>query len=667
MASLNEFIFRVTLIIAIIATFCSISLGQNRLSHLYDSMSIEGSAQRFDCSGQLPMTDCNLITNASFAINNPVGTNPGAYIADPFQTNVNGWQPTHGSADLNKFGAPPLANINYASIGISDLDVYGAGGEGISTKIPRLVAGRKYALSFFLSTSLQQGLPPLDFSLNILLINCQNMFTGQSTIPTYPSQRQMIYCESFVNVINSIWRQVYVEFTAQDTYDMIWVLPNTIAPPPTDLRVSYINFAFPELIDVTDFTAGYVVNNENCSITIGSDRLNCSVTNAVFTWRDPANNIIYSGSDQQITLSSYNSGNYTLSMDVPGAIMSNNTCSVNSPNISASVHVSNTSPSIHINNATIQYLQRSSSGVNSITQNLSECNPNVLCYSFAGGEYFEFNGISSEVAGNIWEARLVTVPPYSLGNGQFEGNFNNTPIPYPYSGNYYSFSNTQTGHLEIIFPANEVFIIEIKLTNTILNETRVLLIKNVPYSGVSSGDYYCISTSPTYPNPHKIILGVDMPGYTYQWTFPTGMNILTPLNHVQIEWDDAGFNYTATPNPIATLHVSNIHGCADYDISLNIAPENCSSPGQRKFDDNLMEKVEKVGTILYPNPGYSIIKIVSDKPIREIEIKNINGELLKRSLNNNQQLSVADLKPGMYLMVIKFSDNTLEVKKFLKQ
>ncbi len=638
----------------------------------------------FACNQPISLPNCNFIPNPIFNVTFTQIQN----LNSAFNTqNVPFWEATHGTPDINRFISTvqrPFPNVNYASMGIGNFAENFSNlpaSEGIAAHITNIQAGNKYALSFFIATSNVLNLPANNVELNIALINCQNFQITGFNVSPLTTPNQIIYCESLGQVVNTVWRQVFINFTANSNFNMIRIYPNQTQ---TDaLRTeSWIHFAFPELIDITNFNAG-TLNTNTC--ILGPTTPNCSVRNAQYNWFDPNGTNIQSGPNQSITLSSSSiPGNYTLQMNVPGADMPN--CDNEPLEINATANVSNNcncGGGLDIIQPTIYYIKNLVTNHEYVTENLSTCNINNLCYSAWGGEYYEFNGISSISNNNtnIWQARIVTVPGYPLtsGNG---GSFNGNSIPFPYSGNYLTYSNTNNGHLEVVVPiSGEVFIIEIKLTNTLLNQTRVMQIKVVPGGvGDLQSSFWCVQTSPLHPNiPHKVIFGGNLPGYTYLWTFPlppNDMTILTPappapLTDAQIEFNDDQYDYSLNSDPIATLAVSNIHGCPSYTEVVHIAGSNCSQ--RSKMVSNIFENAEKekksTKIDIFPNPVLSELNVKSKEKINTIELFTIEGKKLKSiSVNKlNSIISISEFKKGTYIIKLKFNDNTSYSKLILKK
>lgn len=646
------------------------------------------------------LNGCNYINNNTFLPNSLYQSSNILHYHDPFNFDpemIPEWYASHGTPNIfdgvNYPSPLPFTDAGYARMGawgddFSD-DLLS---EGVVQKIPVLTANKEYVLSFFKKIeNIAPGAGNTIDNFNIVLMNCADysqIYTPLYEAPQLPANSQVIYCERLVRNVN--WEQVVIKFTANQAYDMIWVFPKQNIGASS--VPSVILFSFPELIDPTNFSAGIPPATGNCHVTIGPAPLNCSVRNAVFTWRDPSNNIVYQGPNQHLNLDmgTAPSGTYTLSMSVPSAAnITTNGCSLHYPVYSATVNVpapscNCTGLQIVLPNVEYWNIQPSGNQNMNFVQDLSTCSLNNLCFGKTDDLPFIFNLSSNQTIGNIWEARIVAVAPFTYG-GNAGGTFNNSPIPYPYSGSYYTFGTGQNAQLEMngFMAPREIFIVEIKLSNSLLGQSKILQIRNVPLSIVYQSDFWCVPYSPAANYPHKVIMGVDalggnsldIPGYTYQWTFPQGMTMITGTNNLHVEWDDANFDYINNPNPIASLYVTNIYGCSDFTQVINIAPQYCTSArtpfvnsGNSKERDEGTRFTGKDKAVIFPNPASAIVNISSNGNFVEASIQSGDGRIIGRFLISGRmhQLDVSHLAKGVYLLMLKKRDGTNEVHKIVK-
>ena len=310
------------------------------------------SKTQIDCSSQVSMGDaCNYISNKSFT---PIIQPPLNRELNPFNavSLIPSWEASHGTPDLVNGNlapitqSPPPANGLVFMFATNDANTQDIG-EGIVQKIPALTTNHNYVLSFFKHRPLNPGLTLNHFYIELMnradFAQIQNDLGFITPVIPAGTNHQTLYCET--SVVNSGWEQVVVQFTAASPYDVIWFYPQQNLNGSTQGIVG-LNISSPELVDVTGFTAGLPPSPAppNCDVTIGSATNNCGVLNAIFKWYKPDGSLyttIPSGQSQQITIDASlpaNAGNWTLRMDVPNIVSTNNTCS-QTINISANVNV----------------------------------------------------------------------------------------------------------------------------------------------------------------------------------------------------------------------------------------------------------------------------------------------------------------------------------------
>jgi hypothetical protein len=69
---------------------------------------------------------------------------------------------------------------------------------------------------------------------------------------------------------------------------------------------------------------------------------------------------------------------------------------------------------------------------------------------------------------------------------------------------------------------------------------------------------------------------------------------------------------------------------------------------------------------LYPNPTQDLLRIVSDLQIKQIEIHDVNGKLVKQIINPKQTISIAELPKGIYMLQIQTAKG-IAIKKIMRQ
>jgi CubicO group peptidase (beta-lactamase class C family) len=71
---------------------------------------------------------------------------------------------------------------------------------------------------------------------------------------------------------------------------------------------------------------------------------------------------------------------------------------------------------------------------------------------------------------------------------------------------------------------------------------------------------------------------------------------------------------------------------------------------------------------IFPNPGYDLLNIESDRPILKVEIYDINGKLMKTERVQSTKLfiSISELPGGLFLIKAAFADGTSWTGRLLK-
>jgi hypothetical protein len=235
---------------------------------------------------------------------------------------------------LFTFPPPPPGAANYAFM---FQDGQTGRSEGIVTKIPPLITGNNYLISFFISQVLASANQDF-FNFTIRLIHCNDylLFNWNSDFaPPVPVNSQAVYCETgFFNPQN--WQHLQSKFIANNDYDMIWIYPTA---SPGSINGSFACFALPELIDADNFHITMNPNPPtvtNCMVTLTPG---CTVNNAGFTWMDPNGNT-YTGNQMIIDSgNSANVGTWTVTQTIAGITATNSSCGNLSFNVTATIYV----------------------------------------------------------------------------------------------------------------------------------------------------------------------------------------------------------------------------------------------------------------------------------------------------------------------------------------
>lgn len=636
----------------------NICTSECRLSKVINlSLTLSEKPTTLECNRDL-ISNCNLVENSSFQFSCPVNNNT---ISDPFYENcVNKWDITHGSPQLNIFFSPLDANHNTASMWSKSVNgnFYEAQGEGIATGIPNLIVGHKYCLSFYKgaignSTSSTTSLD----QFNIILLSCaeyENIIENYSiVIPQVPNDAQVVYCEKKVS--NSNLQQVSITFTATDNYDILWIMPRQWT---WAAQQWWLGFANPELIDITNFNAGIspVTPSNSCIVTLGPSTPNCKPTGAILYWYPPNNGApIVAPPSQQISIDAslpQNIGVWTLKMQNPNAVTTNNTCS---------------------NNNTI--LAEASVNVNS-------CTPPIPAYITAQS-YFEYGGCVPPANPNepiipnttnhfcfYWECGGTAYFKSSINNNNNEWYINDVlvstaTLPNLTTGN----ALIATGEL-ILRRFEQSCFFKVQVKNTTFGNTQLsspTYIYFAPYGSeiYESGGFYKENYTKTLSYFPYINQG---PNSIYTWTLPNtcsptsfSSNIPSITIHfgpnVPHNNGDTFMGYLTVSNsfcdkviPILFTYNPNIERYSNYEI-----------PPQ--FSNELIS--------IFPNPASNSIFIQSKNIyIKSIEVWNIflnrHLNLNVKKINNLINLDISNFKSGIYICKI-ITDQGSYLKKFIIQ
>ncbi len=292
------------------------------------------------CGEDLVKPSCNLIPNPGFICT-------GDSLESFSDGDVFMWQDVNNlTTDINGALATGMgwnlptvpANFTGANFASMLVDNEYKTTEGIAGKTFSLESGKKYALSFFLSSSalLNYRAYGGTYIFKIFLANCQNFVDTTSSNPDISAEKQQIYCRSFEVTGDKDWKQYFITFTAESDYNMIVAYPEI--PDSSYDGGTYVHFLYPELIPVnpTHQYLTYIVpggidtSDINTPVYLPSTQEGmtllsaCGVTNGLYQWEGP-NGIV---SDQLSDVLAFSNSigendEYTFSMWVEGSTGNN--------------------------------------------------------------------------------------------------------------------------------------------------------------------------------------------------------------------------------------------------------------------------------------------------------------------------------------------------------
>jgi Secretion system C-terminal sorting domain len=619
-------------------------------------------------SKPLAVLNCGvpLVTNACNQVfNNNLTPVYAACVAnnfqDPFVWCYAEWGRSHGSPQVNLRLPLIGAGINHASMWALYVTSNPPQelGEGIATRVPNLIPGHKYAMSFYRRTWLNIPAPsPYLDQVNILMMKCNDFIpTNWDTVPNPPVNSQAVYCETNVNKPN--WERIAQTFTANDNYDMIRIYPKqTSLPVNSQFPQWWLDFGKLELVDVTNFSAGpppIPVYPNNCTVTIGPAMPNtCALTGAVYTWHGPSGQVIAAPANQQISVDASNpanAGQWTLKMTIPGIITTNNTCS-NALDVQASVVVPYCTncpnpPQI----LTTSYFDK---GCNIPYNPIIPYQLNTYCYPWeCGGATHLYSNFSSN---NQWyvNGTLIT------GNGG----------DYPDIGQISITNNTQQFR-HVLFSSsvtNQGLPFKYQLKNTsggcndLTTPTYVFFGSNL-FSNEEMGPY-----KPNYTRmistPWNFSYG---PGAIYNWSVPGA--IVTDIDPTTPE---ASVYFPANipiPDVMGTLTVTNSIYCnGSYNLHFFYNPNLRTNLAATELNANVKE--DNINSKIFPNPATNQITIQSESLIKSV---SIIGELRPQpkivQVNSQKSITInlANLQPGIYNCQITTQKGIENQKLVIKQ
>jgi hypothetical protein len=75
----------------------------------------------------------------------------------------------------------------------------------------------------------------------------------------------------------------------------------------------------------------------------------------------------------------------------------------------------------------------------------------------------------------------------------------------------------------------------------------------------------------------------------------------------------------------------------------------------------------KSSVVIYPNPVSNIFSVSSDSASVFYQIIGLQGNVLCEGIPNNEKIDVSSLRPGAYVIKVKFENGKEYIKKFIKK
>ena len=80
---------------------------------------------------------------------------------------------------------------------------------------------------------------------------------------------------------------------------------------------------------------------------------------------------------------------------------------------------------------------------------------------------------------------------------------------------------------------------------------------------------------------------------------------------------------------------------------------------------SIIENIATSVVTIYPNPVFDVLYIQSEEPVVRIQVLNLNGQLVKEIAGNQNQISVADLSSGIYVLRVTTTKD-VATQRFVK-
>lgn len=147
----------------------------------------------------------------------------------------------------------------------------------------------------------------------------------------------------------------------------------------------------------------------------------------------------------------------------------------------------------------------------------------------------------------------------------------------------------------------------------------------------------------------------------YYRTSATGTwTLITTFNTNVATWTNSG--EITLPSPSATYQIA-LEGVAKYGYGLDVDNLKVNSANLSVSDVDAKSSELSV----FPNPVSDVLNIKTKLKIAEFTISDVSGKNVKTGLSGSNQVSVRDLKSGMYFLTIKYSDGQVATSKFIKK
>jgi len=130
---------------------------------------------------------------------------------------------------------------------------------------------------------------------------------------------------------------------------------------------------------------------------------------------------------------------------------------------------------------------------------------------------------------------------------------------------------------------------------------------------------------------------------------------------------DGSFNQISMPGGMHNLVQSNTPNFS-HPESLYTYPCSTLQNPRQAYCSVITSNTEisaNTDVFIFPNPANTTLNVETEKTISKIEFFNVQGELVIKA--NTKNVSISELPNGLYFAKIIFSDNSLGIKKIIKE
>ena len=317
------------------------------------------------------------------------------------------------------------------------------------------------------------------------------------------------------------------------------------------------------------------------------------------------------------------------------------------------------------------------------------CQPPVL--ASVTGDTVCLNGSATLAAStSTTGAQVKWYDAATGGNLVGTGNSYTTPILTNTTTYYASALTGTTSSVGVASPAaltnsgttsaSTTFYMEATVSNSTVHVQSVDVFPSAANSASSVKIYLGTSSTPLYTIPFT---STHASGGVTPQTIPLNLDLAPGVYRFKIEGSGSYYRNYSTPGGVgqsfpytsgnfALTGGSNV--TTGYYLFYNfIVGESCESARQpviATVDTSCLsttEVAQKDALKVYPNPFVDVVNISNVDEVKSAIIVDAAGRVVKTFAKVNQQLSLVDLKAGMYVLNLEMKDGTKQAVKLIKK